>query len=79
MKFTFSDLSTVPSSYRDLCMFIHFCPNHPAQHNLKSKIECCGAGAVILNSGSERQFNYVSGSSTGSATLPDTQHCLNLK
>jgi hypothetical protein len=43
-------------------MFSHFCPNHPAQHNLITKIQCCGAvikapapgGNLIGSSGSGR-------------------------
>ncbi len=41
-----------------------FCPNHPAQQNLNSKIQCC----IKAGAGAGRQFNYDS-SGTDSPTL----------
>ncbi len=49
-------------------------PNHPAQHNLNSKIQCFRAGAIVrkYGSGSDRQFNC---GSSGSVTLVSNQQC----
>jgi hypothetical protein len=51
-----------------------FCPRHPAQHNINSKIKCHGARAGVIciyGSGSGRQFNY--GSSGPGLRLSATQ------
>jgi hypothetical protein len=49
LKITFFDLITF---LRELMHVLVILVIHPAQHNLKTKIQCCGAGAVIRSYGS---------------------------